>query len=191
VADYARTRHRDPRPHLQHAISCIQEARKIRENDPRGVTLASLAHLVAARWRLEQGLDPDLSVRKGLEMVDLALEWNEALAPAWVRKGELLLIRAAWRVTQGKNPAPDLDLAEQAISQALAINATDAMALAAGAEVFRRQAEWQEALGEKPMESVDKGLEMAMRALAIYPGHAQALTQQEALEELSARSSRR
>lgn len=185
LAEHARLQGDDPGSFLTLAREHIVVGRAMRETDARGLTLASLTHLVAGRWSLQREIDPRKAVAEGLEMIDLALDTNPNLAPAWLRRGELLLVQAVWKTANGLSPKEELSLAQEAIDKAVEINSADFAAHITAAKLWLLRGELQKAQGKALEASLSNGLESVAKALAIDPENPMALAQKAALERLA------
>ena len=187
-ADWERRHGGDPGPLLDRAAAETAAGRAVHAGDAVGLSRACLAHLVTARRLADRDADPSAAVAAGLAQLDEALAVNPRLAPALVRRAELLAIRAAWWIPQGRSPTSDLDAAAASLREAEAVNPADAAAPIAAARIARLRARWALARGTATSEPLAAGLEAVERALAIDPTRAEAYAERAELHRTAAQA---
>jgi len=170
IAEQYRRDGKNPAPFLKQAEDLINRAMSIRRNNAEGLTAASLTFLVAARFALQHGEDPDQAIDQGLHLIDIALETNPGGARAWIAKAEFLIMSATRQRVSGRSPETMLGDAWKTIEQAGTLVPEDLRLEEIEAAFFLEKARWHVSTGDiEAQKAAAEGLEKAHHVLSKAP----------------------
>jgi serine/threonine-protein kinase len=185
----------DPSASIDSALQSLGAAEKIRACNclPQ---MRAIAYGLAAQRAMEQGEDPEPSLRKAREAFPKSVDAlpgciHPSLAhqPPVVR-AELDLIGIRWAMKKGKATAGHFEAALDLVRPRQDAEPFDAARYRVTAEIHEQRALWLLERNREPDEDIDRGLALAEKALSRYARMARALAVRGRLYLLRARAAR-
>jgi len=186
----------DPSTSIDRALQALGAAEKIRACTclPR---MRAIAHGLAAQRAMEQGEDPEPSLRKAREAFPKSVDAlpQGCLLPSLddqppVVRAEVELIGIRWAMKNGKATAGHFEAALDLVRPRHDAEPFDAARYRVTAEIHEQRALWLLERGREPDEDIERGLAMAEKALSRYARMAPALAVRGRLYLLRARAAR-